>query len=85
MQVAYFDVGKHSSTPAQEFGDTRNFVLSFVRETTSGYQSETRPVLKSFPNTRIKLEAPWPESRSRRRFYGIVSTRPAWERDVEDA
>jgi hypothetical protein len=40
VQVSYFDVGKHCSTPAQEFGDTRNLVLPLAPETTSGYDLE---------------------------------------------
>jgi hypothetical protein len=30
VQVAYFDVGKYCCNPAQDFGESRNFVLPFV-------------------------------------------------------
>src|SRR5580698_9141972 len=42
-------LGNTAPTPAQEFGDTRCFVLPFVCKATSGCQLRTRPLPKSFP------------------------------------
>jgi len=49
-------LGNTAPTPAQEFGDTRSFVLSFVCKATSGYGLRTRRVLKGFVKDKIKLE-----------------------------
>ncbi len=63
-------------TPAQEFCETRSFLLSFVRETTSGYEFGTRPVLKSFPTSQQICKSLASETRSRRRFSGVASCKP---------
>jgi hypothetical protein len=42
-------LGNTAPTPTHEFGDTRNVVLPFMCEATSGYELGTRRVLESFP------------------------------------
>jgi hypothetical protein len=37
--------GNTAPSPVQELGDTRSFVLPFVREATSGYELRTRSAL----------------------------------------
>jgi len=76
VQVAYFDVGEHGSKLRSRVGDTESFVLSFVRETTSGYEFGTRPVLKSFFASQQIFKSLASETRSSRRFSGVVSCRP---------
>src|SRR5271169_6142646 len=49
-------LGNTATTPAQEFGDTRKFVLPFVCKATSGYELGTRLVLKGFEKEKIKVE-----------------------------
>jgi len=69
-------LGNTAPTPAQEFCETRSFVLSFVRETTSGYEFGARPVLKRFPTSQQICKSLASETRSRRRFSGVSSCKP---------